>query len=45
MVGSCIAEVLCMFADPYDGYMSPLCKHPNEIIKLIEYSGVEIPQA
>jgi hypothetical protein len=43
MALSCIAKILCMFAVPYGSYMAPLCKHPDDIIQLIQYSGVKIP--
>ena len=40
---SCIAAILCMWAEPYGGYVDPICQNPQEIVQLIELSGTEVP--
>ena len=44
MLDACLAEVLCMFAKPYDGYMESVCSRGDEIVNLLEISGAEFPE-
>lgn len=45
MLDACLAEVLCMFANPYDGYMETVCSRGDEVVNLLEISGAEFPES
>jgi hypothetical protein len=44
MDSSCLAMILCMFAEPYDSHIDAVCEHSSEVVNLLELSGAEIPK-
>lgn len=44
MFDACLAEVLCMFAKPYDDYMLSVCSRGDEIVNMLEISGSQFPE-